>query len=171
MNVNDSHEMIEYMSDENVLKYESFSPFELNYLQEFIKSIEESKEFYSVFLKDTNKLIGHVFLGKSHPITFNEYNLGYIFNPKYHNHGYCTEASKALIINAFNVLKAHRIVARCCPDNLASWHVMQKLGFQKEGLLRNRITFKKDEYGSPIYWDEYVYGLLERDILGESNEC
>ena len=43
------------------------------------------------------------------------WELGYIFNPDYHNQGYCTEASSALIDFAFRELHAHKIVAFCNP--------------------------------------------------------
>ncbi len=152
-------EMIEYMSDDETLKYEQMSPFTLNGLETFVKEIVPARTFYAVILKESNKLIGHLFFGLRKPIHFNEYMVGYIFNPKHHNRGYCTESVKALINYGFNELKMHRVTAMCNPDNIASWRVMEKVGLHKEGLLKKKVCFKYDEFGDPIWWDELIYGL------------
>jgi len=60
-------------------------------------------------------------------------------------------------------LKAHRITARCNPDNIASWRVMEKIGMKQEGLLRKRVSFVTEDDGTPVYWDELVYGILQEE--------
>lgn len=159
----DFDDMFEYVSDEEVMKYESNSHTKAS-LEKFLEEVIPTKRFFAVILKDSEKMIGHVYIGKNNPEHFNEYNVGYIFNPLYQKKGYCTEATKALCQYAFAELKAHRLSAKCNPDNIASWKVMDKVGFIREGLLRSRVALRKDKFGNPIHTDELVYGMLKQDI-------
>jgi RimJ/RimL family protein N-acetyltransferase len=61
---------------------------------------------------------------------------------------------------AFGELKAHRVVASCHADNLASARVMEKLGMEREGRLREVRRLNEQ------WWDEFVYSILERDFSG-----
>jgi len=159
----DFDDMYEYMSDEDVMKYESNS-FSRESLETFLDEVIPSNRFFALILKKTNKMIGHIYVGKTNPEKFNEYNVGYILNPKYHKQGYCTEAVKVLCKYAFDVLHAHRLTAKCNPENVASWRVMEKAGFVKEGLLRSKVALRNDFIGNPIHTDELIYGMLREDI-------
>lgn len=160
---NDYIEMLEYMSSPVVLQYEMLSPFTKEELHQFTIDVTPQKSFYAVIHKEASTLIGHLYFSITGPKEFNEYTLGYIFNPKIYNQGYCTESAKAIIEYGFKNLKAHRVTARCNPDNIASWRVMEKIGMKKEGLLRKRVSFITGEDGTPVYWDELVYGILQEE--------
>lgn len=129
----------------------------------------EEKLLYVIRIKGLNKVIGHIFLGKTNPSINNEYNLGYILNPEYHSQGYCTEACKAMVDYGFIILKANRLRAACNPENIASWKVMEKIGFLKEGYHKKRFFIKNDKQGKPIYTDELVYGLHITDWKRDLN--
>ena len=58
------------------------------------------------------------------------YEIGWTINRDYRNNGYATEAAKALISYAFNVLEAKRVQAHCDCRNIASENVMKKIGMQ-----------------------------------------
>ena len=159
----DLDDMYEYVSNEEVMKYERENyPTKASYLV-ILKYLSEHKLLYSIRLKDNPKVIGHLFLGKTGPAVNNEYNLGYILNPLYHGKGYCTEASKAILDYGFNILKANRIRAACNPVNIPSWKVMEKIGLKKEGTFKKRFFIRNDEHGNPIYTDEVLYGLHVSD--------
>jgi ribosomal-protein-alanine N-acetyltransferase len=61
---NDYNNLYEYLSDKDVVYFEPYEPYSLE------QSIQESKyraechDFYAVCLKDSNKLIGNLYLGK-----------------------------------------------------------------------------------------------------------
>lgn len=164
----DKTAMLQYMSDEETLFYERSAPFTIESMNDLLGEIVPSGSFYSVFLKETNIQVGHIYFGLGSPIDFKEFNIGYIMNKLYHNLGYCTEASKALIDYGFKNYDMHRVIAKCNPDNIASWKVMEKVGLLKEGHLKQRVCFKKDELGNPIWWDEYIYGITRNDWLKKS---
>lgn len=50
-----------------------------------------------------------------------------------------TEALRVVIDFAFRQLGQHRIQAEVFPENTASLRVLDKLGFQEEGLLRQHL--------------------------------
>ena len=83
--------------------------------------------------------------------------LGYWIAKPYWNCGYATEAAKAVVAYGFEVLKLNRIHARRFKRNPASGRVLEKIGMQSEGCLRQHI--KK--------WDNFedlmVYGILKAE--------
>jgi hypothetical protein len=66
-----------------------------------------------------------------------------------------TEGTRASVAFGFDTLRLHRIAAICVADHVASTHVLEKLGLQREGRLREVAYYKGR------WWDELVYGLLE----------
>lgn len=61
---------------------------------------------------------------------------------------------------AFDTLRLHRIEAACIPDNKRSIRVLEKAGFQREGLLRSYLRI------NGIWQDHYLYALIADDQLG-----
>ncbi|HMU60460.1 MAG TPA: GNAT family N-acetyltransferase, partial [Gemmatimonadales bacterium] len=80
--------------------------------------------------------------------------LGYWIGIPWWNLGYATEASRAIIDFGFTSLGLHRIMARHMARNPASGRVMQKLGMQREGVLRGHIL----KWG--VFEDLVVYAVL-----------
>jgi len=71
--------------------------------------------------------------------------------------GIMTEALTALLDFAFRPLRLNRIEAMVLPENLASCRLLEKLGFQREGILRQRDFFKGALH------DMAIYALLAQD--------
>ncbi|BCR35255.1 GNAT family N-acetyltransferase [Mariniplasma anaerobium] len=166
----DLDDIYEYVSNKEVMKYEREDfPTKAKY-EELLNYFIEHKLLYVIRLKDLPKVIGHIFLGKTNPAINNEYNIGYILNPLFHNKGYCSEASKAIINYAFLELHANRVRAACNPENIPSWKVMEKIGLKKEGYFKKRFFMKNDEFGHPIYTDQVMYGIHCSDWHIEKNK-
>jgi RimJ/RimL family protein N-acetyltransferase len=161
--LSDIEDVFEYVSNKEVMKYEREDYPTLESFSELFGILVKQKLLYVVRIKGNNKIIGHLFLGKTNPAINNEYNIGYIFNPNFHNQGYCSEASRAVLDYGFSILHANRIRAACNPDNIPSWKVMEKIGLQKEGFFKKRFFISNDKLGNPIYTDEVVYGLHVSD--------
>lgn len=83
--------------------------------------------------------------------------IGIWLGPEFHGNGYGTEASRILVNHAFNELRYHKVFARAFGSNKASQRIWEKLGFEKEGELREQ-TYREGEYE-----DTYVYGILEHE--------
>jgi len=83
--------------------------------------------------------------------------IGYALGRPYWGAGYMHEALQALLGFAFQILELNRLEADIDPRNLASAKTLERLGFQKEGHLRERWIVN-DEVS-----DTALYGLLHRD--------
>ena len=66
-------------------------------------------------------------------------SIGYWMNSKYCGKGYCTQAVKLLVKNAFKQLNLIRIEIIVATENIASQRVAIKSGAQFEAVLKNRI--------------------------------
>lgn len=110
---------------------------------------------WAVILKSEDVIIGAISLEPNAMYHFME--LGYWFGKDYWNHGYCTEASAALLKHAFTTLNMNRVQACHLSRNGASGRVMQKLGMSYEGTRREAIL-KWD-----IFEDVDSYAILKRD--------
>ena len=64
--------------------------------------------------------------------------LGYSIGKEYWNNGYATEAIKYVIAYLFAIELFDTVTAQCFEHNLPSIRVLEKNGFIREGVLRNR---------------------------------
>ena len=83
--------------------------------------------------------------------------LGYCLGEAAWGHGYATEAARALLRWAFETLDLNRVQAEADTRNAASARVLEKLGFVREGTLREDCVVDGDVS------DSWVYGLLRRE--------
>ncbi len=161
----DYPDLYEYLSLEETYRFEPGNPVSLEEAKEYALKRANSINWWAVILKEDtkNKLIGHISLFQTDFEILRTWEIGYIFNPAFHNKGYCTEAARAVIEYVFSELKAHRIVAYCTPANPASWRVLEKCGMTREGLLRGNTYFRTDDNGNPHWFDSFVYAILTDD--------
>ena len=83
--------------------------------------------------------------------------LGYALGRAHWGQGYMQEALQALLGYAFETLDLRRLEADVDPRNQASIQTLERLGFQQEGLLRERW-----EVAGEIQ-DAFFYGLLRSE--------
>jgi ribosomal-protein-alanine N-acetyltransferase len=83
--------------------------------------------------------------------------LGYCLRDAAWGHGYATEAARALLQWAFATLDLNRVQAEADTRNAASARVLEKLGFLREGTLREDCVVNGEVS------DSWVYGLLRRE--------
>jgi len=100
--------------------------------------------------------IGWCSLSRWNP-DFRSAALGYVLDDAAWGHGFATEAADALLGWAFETLDLNRVQAETDTRNAASARVLEKLGFVREGTLREDCIVNGDVS------DSWVYGLLRRD--------
>lgn len=83
--------------------------------------------------------------------------IGFCLQRRQWGKGYMSEAAAAVVEHAFEAVKLNRIEADIDPRNTASARVLERLGFVREGLLRERWIV-----GDEIT-DSALYGLLRSD--------
>jgi RimJ/RimL family protein N-acetyltransferase len=112
---------------------------EENVRRAFAKWILREDLRVSIFDKATGKLAGSSGL---HRINWAvpSFEIGYWARTSFVGKGYITESTNALTRFAFNFLKAKRVEIRCNSKNKKSIAVIERLGFEFEGCLRNSDT-------------------------------
>lgn len=83
--------------------------------------------------------------------------LGYVLGHEYWGRGYMKEALTALVNFAFRTLAMRRLEADVDPRNVGSLHAVERLGFRREGLMRERWKVNGE------LQDSVVLGLLSHE--------
>lgn len=124
----DFKDSFEYLSDLTVMEYIE-SIFTVIQTKEFIQKCGIEEEIiFAVEEKSLGKVIGHIIFHEfNEPL---EYELGWIFNQKFHGYGYAREASFALFEYGFNKLHLESILAETVSDNKKSIATIKSLGMK-----------------------------------------
>ena len=86
--------------------------------------------------------------------------LGFALARAHWGQGYVAEALPALVAHAFGALDLHRLEADIDPRNATSIRVVERLGFRREGYMRERYVVNGETQ------DTVFYGLLRKDREG-----
>ena len=91
-----------------------------------------------------------------HPIDWStqRVEIGYWLAEQFQGQGLMTKACQAFTAYAFDALQLNKVEIRCAPDNIRSCAVPQRLGFIREGLIR-QAGWLYDHYV-----DLVLYGML-----------
>ena len=81
----------------------------------------------------TNELAGVININEIVHGTFRSGYLGYYAFVPHNERGYMIEGLRAVVSQAFRVLRLHRLEANIQPDNESSRRLVQRLGFRYEG--------------------------------------
>ena len=124
--------------------------------------VESEKQFgegkmvnFAIIVRESGELAGTI--GLIIKPEHDKAEIGYWIGVPYWNRGYATEAARAVIDYGFREWKLNRIDAGHFDRNPSSGRVMQKLGMQYEGRLRQSI--KKWEQ----YLDVEYYAILRSE--------
>jgi ribosomal-protein-alanine N-acetyltransferase len=110
---------------------------------------------FSIFLKE-GELIGGITINNIVRGAGQMATLGYWLDEGMSGKGYMTEAVGLAADFAFHALKLHRLQAGCLPHNTASRRVLEKCGFQEEGLARAYIKIDGK------WQDHVIYALINK---------
>jgi ribosomal-protein-alanine N-acetyltransferase len=88
--------------------------------------------FWALIERESGALIGDAGLGLVEGVG-PEIELGYTLGPRWWGRGYATEAARAVRDHAFGPLGLTEVVALVRPANVASIHVLEKIGMERVG--------------------------------------
>lgn len=121
------------------------------------RDYEDGKALHlAIVLAVNNVLVGSI--GLEIAVTHQHARLGYWLGVPYWNHGYCTEAVRAVLGYGFRQLNLHRIYAPHFLSNAASGRVLQKSGMTYEGRMREHYV----RFGQFV--DVELYGMLRQNF-------
>ncbi|MGR6501812.1 GNAT family N-acetyltransferase [Shewanella sp. Koi 1] len=89
-----------------------------------------------------------------HSVEEQRAEVGYLLAHAGQGKGYATESLQAVVDWACLSLSVHKLVGHCAKDNIGSARVMEKCGFQLEGVFRQHFKIGDE------WLDESAYGLL-----------
>jgi RimJ/RimL family protein N-acetyltransferase len=158
----DTDALFALQSDARVLQYWDSPPWsERARAQRFIASCRQMEQEGSgarlaIERSSDGLFIGWCSLAKWNP-DYRSATMGYCLDNAAWGQGFATEAARALLEWAFETLELNRVQAATDARNAASARVLEKLGFMREGTLR------EDCIVDGVVSDSWVYGLLRRE--------
>ncbi|PYY30206.1 GNAT family N-acetyltransferase [Paenibacillus illinoisensis] len=128
-------------------------------IQDRLKAAEEGAGYqFGIYTIKDDLLIGQISLNNVTYGVANYADMGYFIHPDYQGGGRMTAAVKLAVAYAFRALKLNRVQAAILPTNAGSQRVLEKNGFQAEGIARKYLKIN----GS--YQDHRIYAVLAEDL-------
>jgi RimJ/RimL family protein N-acetyltransferase len=118
---------------------------------------------FAIALKTTDALIGDcgLHLRGDDP---RQGEIGYTLARAHQGQGYATEAIRAVLAYAFEILSLHRVTATADCRNTPSFRLLERVGMRREGHFLQHAWYKGE------WCDEYLYAMLRREWRGERSE-
>jgi len=113
---------------------------------------------FFLFHNSDSRLLGGITLGNIRRGVGQNGMIGYWMGAPYAGQGYMSEALRLLISHAFTKVRLHRLEAACIPSNERSIRLLEKAGFQREGLLRSYLKI------NGTWQDHLLFSLIEDDV-------
>lgn len=124
--------------------------------REFVESMGESDDVHLLICPDDDP-VGILGLNGLNEV-WGLAELGYMLVPEAHGNGYATDAARRLVRYAFEDRRLHKVKANAYAHNAASRRVLEKVGFEQEGVFRDHAYVRGE------YVDVYRYGLLAEEF-------
>ena len=157
--------LYEIFSDPEVMRYWSSPPFtEIARIERMVNEAQPAWDTEDFVEVGVELISTGIVIGRCTIFNFNRQSrraeVGYILGRAHWGKGLMAEALRSLLGYAFESLELNRIEADIDPRNVASARLLEKLGFKREGYLRERWIVA-DEVS-----DSAIYGLIKSDWAG-----
>jgi ribosomal-protein-serine acetyltransferase len=131
-------------------------------VDDFKKYIHSSKQRYANHAEMGYMVMaGQVMIGRlglyNIDITNKSASIGYWLDQEWLGKGIITRCCKTIIEEGFTRLQLNRIEIRAAAENYKSQAIPERLGFKKEGIIR------QGEFVNSQFVDLYVYSLLKNE--------
>jgi RimJ/RimL family protein N-acetyltransferase len=150
----------QYAQDPEVTKYVSWRAHQsLDETREYVHMCllawDVGKAFHWVIERADDKQVIGMIIAR---VNAEKWELGYVLARAFWRQGLMTEALKAIIAWALRQKDIHRVWAVCDVDNIASARVMEKVGMEREGVLK-RWSVHPNLSAEPR--DSYCYAITK----------
>jgi ribosomal-protein-serine acetyltransferase len=131
-------------------------------VDDFKKYIESSKLRFTNHIENGYVIMaGNVMIGRVGLYNIDRGNktasIGYWLDKEWLGKGIITRCCKAVIDDGFGRLQLNRIEIRAATENVKSQAIPERLGFKKEGIIR------QGEFVNNQFVDLYVYSILQSE--------
>ena len=155
---------LNYYDSDYPHRHEDFDAF-LRRIKSVLDDRNETADLFEIHLKESDELIGIVDI---HSIdTYNRrcYVNCTIGDRDYAEQGYAVEAMKIVLDHCFNEKNMHKVATTAFDFNHFWIDSVEKLGFRKEGQLREHVL-KGERYS-----DKLIFSLLQREYSEKHNKA
>ena len=158
--------LFEVFSDPETMRYWSSPPWtKESQASEYLEEIRTGLRTRSFFQWGLARRSDDHVLGTCTLFAYHEpcrrAEVGFILGRRHWGQGLMTEGFQALLRHSFEELGLRRLEADTDPRNTGSIRLLERMGFQREGLMRERW-----EVGGEIQ-DSVLFGLLRREWMAE----
>jgi ribosomal-protein-alanine N-acetyltransferase len=115
---------------------------------------------FFIFTEPDERLLGGVTLSNVRRGVTQAVTLGYWTGAPFAGQGCMSRAVAAILPFVFDDLRLHRVEAACLPQNIASQRVLQRNGFQREGLARRYLRI------DGAWRDHELFAVVLEDFVG-----
>ena len=156
----DTESIAKYCADIEISKFTFIPhPYTLRDAVDFVTMCIDDRENLAslhcgIIHNATNELIGMIGLNSINK-THKRGELGYWVAKPFWGQGIMFEAINLITPYSFDELKLERMFAHVQLTNIGSWKVLEKAGYEREGLLRNHFCI------NDIMYDHYIYAKLK----------
>lgn len=130
-------------------------PYRLRDAEEFILTTLLNNREFSLAITVKEEVVGSIGVFRRENIHFRTAEIGYYIAESHWGKGIGTNALKQICQKVFETTDIVRIFAEPFSDNLASCHILEKAGFQREGTLR------KNAIKNGQFKDMQMYALIK----------
>lgn len=158
----DIESLFAVFSNPTVMRYWSHAPMaEIGQVKALLADIHECFRSQRLFQWGVTRIEDDRVIGTCTLFAINSEHgraeIGYALGHEHWGHGYMHEALTALLDFAFGTLGLRRLEADVDPRNESSLRALERLGFRREGLLRERWNVQGE------LQDAVLLALLKRD--------
>jgi ribosomal-protein-alanine N-acetyltransferase len=167
LTLDDADFIFPHFANEEVVRYEDAKPAanikDVTDIIEWGRNLASHKTgiLWGISRKGDGAFLGQInyvvrpdnnFIGTRHRA-----EIGFDLTPHYWGNGYVSEAISHVIEFIFNCTEINRIEAIVHTENSRSLNVLTRLGFCREGILREYVKWEGE------YWDMALLTMLKRD--------
>lgn len=134
--------------------------------------LRNEQEYYAglavplfLFSRSDDTLLGGLTIGLIRRGASQSCMIGYWMGERHAGRGHMFAALQLAIPYIFRVLELHRIEAACIPDNQKSIRLLERTGFQREGLLREYLKINGQ------WRDHALYSRLAESAGGNRDKA
>lgn len=127
-------------------------------LRHYQRGLREDAGYTFFIFDEEGALLGGLSLSNVRRGVTQAVSMGYWIGAPYAGQGLMTRAVRAALPFVFGRLALHRVEAACMPSNHASIRVLEKTGFEREGLARKYLCI------NGAWRDHILFSCLEADL-------
>lgn len=165
VNMTGLSDMHEYSIIPKFYSYFEYGPFTSKtetrqYLNKLIK-LTKSPKYHYWFIKLNGKVIGTFGVGDINVGRLSA-EISYGISPLFWGKGYFNETLSLVLKHLFSDLGFHRISSKIHSENTSSIRSLKKIGFKKEGIMRDYLRFKNGKRA-----DVDLFSILRHEFISK----